>query len=86
MEYIPEPQQAQKIIHCRYMIEERNAILPFKVEYRGQTTSLLWKQLFRCKILPAIFNHWHDIRKIPENDQESANHIKVLNFLFLYYK
>lgn len=78
MESIPPPVAPKKLLNCSYSVEERKVFNVYKIEYRSQISSPGRKQIFRSKILPAIFNHWRDVGRIPETDKESAERIKVL--------
>ena len=85
MESIPEPAQPRKQTNCIYLVEVQKIIGIHKKEYISQVSSPMWENIFRSKILPMIFNHWHDIGDMPQNDQASADYIKVLNFLQFFH-
>lgn len=80
MEFEVPITQRRKAAACTYPISDRKAIEPYKKDYRLQINKALRGQIFRTKILPAIFNHWRADGREPTSDLESAGRIKVLKF------
>jgi hypothetical protein len=72
--------ERRKAANSTYPISDRKSIEPYKNEYRSQTNRALRGQIFRTKILPAIYNHWRADEREPTSDLESAARIKVLRF------
>ena len=85
LDLIPPEKPFEKTIDCVYSLETREVIKIYKQSYITQTTSEARKQIFRTQVLPAIFRHWQDNGKTPENSDESAARIKV-GILITFYK
>jgi hypothetical protein len=62
---------------CSYTPDERKVLNIYKEEYRIQTTSKCRGNIFRTKILPAIFNYWTDDGAVPITRDEEANRVEV---------
>jgi len=84
MDLIPPPSptgKRQKRVDCVYSPEERNVIEVYKEEYRSQTNRKSRFQIYRTKILPAIYTYWQEIGKLPETEEKSRLCAKVLAIL-----
>src|ERR1700721_904722 len=80
MEFVFPITQRRKAADSTYPLDDRKAIQPYKTDYRSQTNRALHGQIFRTKILPAIYNHWRANGREPTSDLESAGRIKVVLF------
>jgi hypothetical protein len=66
---------------CKLSREERDAILPYKDEYRNCTTKEQRKDVYRAHIGPAIFEYWRKHNLHPGEGAESNARTKVRGLL-----
>jgi hypothetical protein len=80
MDLIPPPSptgKRQKRVDCVYSPEERTVIEIYKEEYRNQINRKGRFQIYRTKILPAIYTYWQEIGELPETEIKSRQCAKV---------
>jgi hypothetical protein len=60
-----------------YSREEIAVISKYKAEYKDQTTRALRANVLRNKILVDLFNYWLVQNKLPSDEEESMQRVKV---------
>jgi hypothetical protein len=65
---------------CKLSRAERDAILPFKKQYRDCTTKEERKAVYRAHIGPAIFEYWrqHDLQPVDGAESIARTQVRTL--------
>jgi hypothetical protein len=91
LEVLLRKRKKTRISTAAYSTEERKVLDQFKEEFQLQTSRQLRAQVFRSKILVAIYNYWKDNSMVPQSDEESLNRILVcfpflIEIFIIYYQ